>query len=153
MKNSSGEKSEKKIPTLESGLGTMVINENDSTLRPEWLDLYEAKEAERKLKNGSAACSTHSSNNSVNCQNPRDPRLQPIPEGEATLYQNVGVTMDAQSIQVQQGEYIEYKKREKLANLEQDMEREIEELRRRFNFKLKPIVDQINALRKCQQNF
>eukprot|EP00093_Oithona_nana_P004912 04912.XXX_131361_132842_1 [CDS] Oithona nana genome sequencing. len=130
LKNSSG--GEKKIPTLESGLGTMVINENDSTLKPEFLDLYDAKEAERKLKNGSAASNgTHSSNDSANCQNPRDPRLQPIPEGEATLYQN----------------------REKLANLEQDMEREIEELRRRFNFKLKPIVDQINALRKCQQNF
>ena len=152
LKNSSG--GEKKIPTLESGLGTMVINENDSTLKPEFLDLYDAKEAERKLKNGSAASNgTHSSNDSANCQNPRDPRLQSIPEGEATLYQNVGVTMDAKSIQVQQGEYIEYKKREKLANLEQDMEREIEELRRRFNFKLKPIVDQINALRKCQQNF
>ena len=132
----------KKMSTLESGLGTMVINEN-STLKAEFLDLYDQKEAERRKRNGSEKSS--------NCQsNPRDPRLQPIPEGEATLYQNVGVAMDAKSIQEEQMEYFKYKQ---LAKLEQEMEAEIEQLRRQFFFKMKPITDAIEEKRKCQQNF
>ena len=41
----------------------------------------------------------------------------------------------------------------KMANLDQDMEREIDDLRRRYHAKRQPILDAMDQKRKRQQNF
>ena len=88
--------------------------------------------------------------------------MQPIPEGEATLFQNVGVTtlcqnvghkLDAKSIQEQKGEWQRYKAKQKLVNLDQEFEEQIENIQQRYHMKVKPILDAINEKRRCQQNF
>jgi serine/threonine kinase 3 len=41
----------------------------------------------------------------------------------------------------------------KMANLDQEMEREIDDLRRRYHAKRQPILDAMDQKRKRQQNF
>ena len=41
----------------------------------------------------------------------------------------------------------------KMSNLDQDMEREIDDLRRRYHAKRQPILDAMDQKRKRQQNF
>lgn len=41
----------------------------------------------------------------------------------------------------------------RMANLDQDMEREIDDLRRRYHAKRQPILDAMDQKRKRQQNF
>ena len=43
--------------------------------------------------------------------------------------------------------------KDKMANLDQDMEREIDDLRRRYHAKRQPILDAMDQKRKRQQNF
>ena len=42
---------------------------------------------------------------------------------------------------------------EKMSNLDQEMEREIDDLRRRYHAKRQPILDAMDQKRKRQQNF
>ena len=136
---------------IEQKLGTMVINDENATIKAEFQDVLDHIEKNENAKNGGKI---------------KDPRLQPIPEGEATLYQNVGVTtlyqnvghkLDAKSIQQQKGEWQQYKAKQKLkldlANLDQEFDEQIEDIRQRYYMKLKPITDAINEKRRCQQNF
>lgn len=41
----------------------------------------------------------------------------------------------------------------RMSNLDQDMEREIDDLRRRYHAKRQPILDAMDQKRKRQQNF
>ena len=42
---------------------------------------------------------------------------------------------------------------DKMSNLDQEMEREIDDLRRRYHAKRQPILDAMDQKRKRQQNF
>jgi serine/threonine kinase 3 len=54
----------------------------------------------------------------------------------------------------QQLKYLSYNElTEKMSNLDQEMEREIDDLRRRYHAKRQPILDAMDQKRKRQQNF
>ena len=54
----------------------------------------------------------------------------------------------------QQLKYLSYNElTDKMSNLDQEMEREIDDLRRRYHAKRQPILDAMDQKRKRQQNF
>ena len=62
--------------------------------------------------------------------------------------------MTNQLIFVLQLKYLSYDELTfRMANLDQDMEREIDDLRRRYHAKRQPILDAMDQKRKRQQNF
>ena len=55
---------------------------------------------------------------------------------------------------LQQLKYLSYNElTDKMSNLDQEMEREIDDLRRRYHAKRQPILDAMDQKRKRQQNF
>ena len=55
---------------------------------------------------------------------------------------------------LRQLKYLSYNElTDKMSNLDQEMEREIDDLRRRYHAKRQPILDAMDQKRKRQQNF
>ena len=164
---------------IEVDLGTMVINEdNDNTIqrpRPEFLDHFDQKEKVKSFEK-----SNDSSDNSDNLVHKQ--HLPPSYEtaqafqnqfqqtlggpGQATALQTedeTGASSSYNSAKFQQYisegnlEFIKYLSTnellEKMNNLDAEMEREIDDLRRRYHTKRQPILDAKDQKRKSQQNF
>ncbi|GFO46132.1 serine/threonine-protein kinase 3 [Plakobranchus ocellatus] len=169
--------------TLQSELGTMVINPDsdseDGTMkrlstasgskeqyRPSYLDHFDKQDQEKQEKAKSAASaaannnnsnSSGSSNNQQQQQSPRHSNQQqhglhqqqpkqitpphhfqrPFIDGDFDFLRNL--TVDELEL--------------RLTDLDPEMEREIEELRARYQAKRQPILDAIDAKKKRQQNF
>uniref|UniRef100_A0A7N6FGT7 non-specific serine/threonine protein kinase n=1 Tax=Anabas testudineus TaxID=64144 RepID=A0A7N6FGT7_ANATE len=118
--------------TIQSGLGTMVINDEDEDeeeagtmkrrdetmqpAKPSFLEYFEQKEKEANIHNDGGR------------QNNADNRKLP---GEGDLEEL----------------------RLRLASLDPQMEQEIEEIRQRYQAKRQPILDAIEAKKRRQQNF
>ncbi|KAK0044895.1 serine/threonine-protein kinase 3 isoform X2 [Biomphalaria pfeifferi] len=156
--------------TLESELGTMVINDDDSDdsagtmkrhdtatggkdpYRPSFLDHFDKQDRE-KLK------TTATSNSNPPAQAPSQPQApqQPQPQQQAQPkqitpphhFQRSFIDGDFEFLRSLAFEEIE----SRLADLDPEMEREIEELRARYQAKRQPILEAIDAKKKRQQNF
>ncbi|XP_050415231.1 serine/threonine-protein kinase 3 isoform X1 [Patella vulgata] len=155
--------------TLNSEFGTMVINEDpeedDSTMkrhdtstagkekyRPAYLDHFEKEEKERAKNQKPSETST-----------PAAPAQQPAktqPSTTSTSSQPKQITpphhfqrclYDGDFEFLRNMPYEELEAR--LADLDPEMEREIEELRCRYQAKRQPILEAIDAKKKRQQNF
>ncbi|XP_014771634.1 serine/threonine-protein kinase 3 [Octopus bimaculoides] len=154
---------------VESELGTMVINEdtdeeenstmkshntstaNKNKYRPAYLDHFEKKEQEEKnrvsgqLKSQREQQQSHSA---VSASNPT-PQKQAIPPHR---FQRSFIDGDYEfASYLRTLPYDELEKR--LRNLDPEMEREIEELRARYQAKRQPILEAIDAKKKRQQKF
>uniref|UniRef100_A0A7N6BNQ8 non-specific serine/threonine protein kinase n=1 Tax=Anabas testudineus TaxID=64144 RepID=A0A7N6BNQ8_ANATE len=126
--------------TIQSGLGTMVINDEDEDeeeagtmkrrdetmqpAKPSFLEYFEQKEKEANIHNDGGR------------QNNADNRKLP---GEGDL--EVVSTWTVEELRL------------RLASLDPQMEQEIEEIRQRYQAKRQPILDAIEAKKRRQQNF
>uniref|UniRef100_A0A1A8G4Q4 non-specific serine/threonine protein kinase n=1 Tax=Nothobranchius korthausae TaxID=1143690 RepID=A0A1A8G4Q4_9TELE len=126
--------------TMQSQLGTMVINSDDEDeeeagtmkrrdetmqpAKPSFLEYFEQKEKEANDHNDG-----RKENNADNCKLP--------PEGDLEVVR----TWSVEELRV------------RLASLDPQMEQEIEEIRQRYQAKRKPILDAIEAKKRLQQNF
>ncbi|XP_045181990.1 serine/threonine-protein kinase 3-like isoform X5 [Mercenaria mercenaria] len=138
---------------VDSDLGTMVINESeeedDGTMkrhstatggkekyRPSYLDHFEKKEQESQSQR----------------TQPPAPAPQPVPQKQVTPphhFQRSLIDGDFEFLRNLAYEELE----RRLADLDPEMEREIDELRARFQAKRQPILEAIDAKKKRQQNF
>nr|KAG5688017.1 hypothetical protein BaRGS_026807 [Batillaria attramentaria] len=168
--------------TLQSELGTMVINqdseeeeveeeEDDGTMkrhstatggkekyRPAYLDHFEKKEQEEKNR-----MSNKTQPVAANPQAPQQPQLQQQPQQQQQLqqqpppkqvtpphhFQRSFIDGDFEFLRTLAYEELE----QRLSDLDPEMEREIEELRARYQAKRQPILEAIDAKKKRQQNF
>ncbi|XP_066269571.1 serine/threonine-protein kinase 3-like [Branchiostoma lanceolatum] len=143
---------------LESDLGTMVINsdedtDEDSTMRrietgkvkkekyrPSFLDHFEKKEQDERDRQSAA-------NGNITAEIQPGPVLRPASEGYGFMRP------------FQDGDFEFLKNlssdelRRRFETLDQEMEREIEELRRRYQAKRQPILNAMDAKKKRQQHF
>uniref|UniRef100_A0A8C6LE69 non-specific serine/threonine protein kinase n=1 Tax=Nothobranchius furzeri TaxID=105023 RepID=A0A8C6LE69_NOTFU len=126
--------------TMQSQLGTMVINSDDEDeqeagtmkrrdetmqpAKPSFLEYFEQKEKEANDHNDGRK------------ENNADNRKLP-PEGDLEVVR----TWSVEELRV------------RLASLDPQMEQEIEEIRQRYQAKRKPILDAIEAKKRLQQNF
>uniref|UniRef100_A0A7N6ARG3 non-specific serine/threonine protein kinase n=1 Tax=Anabas testudineus TaxID=64144 RepID=A0A7N6ARG3_ANATE len=131
--------------TIQSGLGTMVINDEDEDeeeagtmkrrdetmqpAKPSFLEYFEQKEKEANIHNDGGR------------QNNADNRKLP---GEGDL--EVVIVLKVSTWTVEE-------LRLRLASLDPQMEQEIEEIRQRYQAKRQPILDAIEAKKRRQQNF
>lgn len=168
---------------LQSNLGTMVINSDDEedTLtkrdageiskkyRPLFLDHFDKKEAEIKdggqnstnpttLEKNCESELTDEQLNHVQMNQPRDfaENVVSVPNvSNEASYMNL-INFQAPPID-SDFEFLRYVTFEELqsrmSNLDAAMEREIDELRRRYLIKRQPITDALNTKRRRQQNF
>lgn len=138
---------------VDSDLGTMVINESeeedDGTMkrhstatggkekyRPSYLDHFEKKEQEAQAQRSAPAV----------------PAPQPAQQKQVTPphhFQRSLIDGDFEFLRNLAYEELE----RRLADLDPEMEREIDELRARFQAKRQPILEAIDAKKKRQQNF
>ncbi|KAL4217701.1 Serine/threonine-protein kinase 3 [Mactra antiquata] len=138
---------------VESDLGTMVINESDEEddgtmkrhstatggkekYRPSYLDHFEKKEQEAQAQR----------------TQPPAPVPQPVPPKQITPphhFQRSLIDGDFEFLRNLKYEELE----RRLSDLDPEMEREIDELRARFQAKRQPILEAIDAKKKRQQNF
>lgn len=138
---------------VDSDLGTMVINESeeedDGTMkrhstatggkekyRPSYLDHFEKKEQEAQAQRAQ----------------PPAPAPQPVQQKQVTPphhFQRSLIDGDFEFLRNLAYEELE----RRLADLDPEMEREIDELRARFQAKRQPILEAIDAKKKRQQNF
>lgn len=164
--------------TLQSELGTMVINqdseedeeeEDDGTMkrhstatggkdkyRPAYLEHFEKKEKEEK-----ARISNKTQPVAANLQQPQQyqqkpppsqPQHQQPPPKQVTPphhFQRSFIDGDFEFLRTLAYEELE----QRLSDLDPEMEREIEELRARYQAKRQPIQEAIDAKKKRQQNF
>ncbi|XP_052763623.1 serine/threonine-protein kinase 3-like isoform X2 [Mya arenaria] len=139
---------------MESDLGTMVINESDEEddgtmkrhstgtggqekYRPSFLDHFEKKEAEANVAQQRAVAA---------------PPSQPLPQKQITPPHHFNRSLiDGDFEFLRNLAYDDLERR--LADLDPEMEREIDELRARFHAKRQPILEAIDAKKKRQQNF
>ncbi|XP_018322721.1 serine/threonine-protein kinase 3 [Agrilus planipennis] len=161
---------------LQSELGTMVINsdvdeqtmkrhdtgstEGGKKYRPLFLDHFDKKEAEIKQGNGLATPTTldgpdihpedqhrfqshfHLQMNPIQAPPIEQPDVKPniqrpFPDGDFEFLK-----------------FLSYEElQQRMATLDAEMEREIDELRRRYQTKRQPILDAMDTKRKRQQNF
>uniref|UniRef100_T1IK06 non-specific serine/threonine protein kinase n=1 Tax=Strigamia maritima TaxID=126957 RepID=T1IK06_STRMM len=151
---------------VESDLGTMVINsdseDEDSTMkrhdtapgadndkyRPFFLDHFDKKEREQLRKV------------------PQQPKIElrvPVQRSPGPMPPHVplGVALDPSKFQrafvdgdFEFLKYLSYEElQQRMTNLDSEMEREIDELRRRYQAKRQPILDAMDAKKRRQQNF
>ncbi|CAH0562647.1 unnamed protein product [Brassicogethes aeneus] len=158
---------------LESSLGTMVINsdvddqtmkrhDTDSTnggkkYRPMFLDHFDKKEAEIK---GNGVSSPTSIENEVNNEEKRyQSHLQlqlnqAVPQAPAPPVQEVKPRSQFSESDFEFLKYLTLDELQSRMNtLDLDMEREIEELKKRYQLKKQPILDAMDTKRKRSQNF
>merc|ERR1719189_836593 len=155
-------------------LGTMVINEDDDgtmekhgtssgKYRPEFLDHFDQKEKEKAsddTTDAAEASSTEQIPPDVN--SPAGQALQKQLQQIAGVNQNVAGASNntnnpskfQQCIAEGDLEFLKYLSHveltEKMSNLDQEMEREIDDLRRRYHAKRQPILDAMDQKRKRQ---
>lgn len=166
---------------IESNLGTMVINEDDedtmqrqgtssANYRPEFLDHFDQKDKETDDDSNAQIPSNNKppENTVPEADSPAgqalQKQLQQIAGGQPVL-QNVAAANAAsnnpskfqQCIAEGDLEFLKYlsynELTDKMGNLDQEMEREIDDLRRRYHAKRQPILDAMDQKRKRQQNF
>lgn len=78
-----------------------------------------------------------------------DPNIQRFHDNQQVKYQRPFVDGDFEFLK-----FLSYEElQQRMANLDAEMEREIDELRRRYQTKRQPIIDALNTKRKRQQNF
>ncbi|KAK3798847.1 hypothetical protein RRG08_007204 [Elysia crispata] len=167
--------------TLQSELGTMVINADsdseDGTMkrhstasggkeqyRPSYLDHFDKQDQEKqeKAKNAAITAANNNSNNQQQQQSPRHNNQQQQQSQQQVLhqqhpkqitpphhFQRPFIDGDFDFLRNLSVEDLELR----LTDLDPEMEREIEELRARYQAKRQPILDAIDAKKKRQQNF
>lgn len=146
-----------------------------ASYRPEFLDHFDKKEADTEADNESrqqpvaTQAQTSSSPESAAAGQMLQKQLQQIAGGQPVL-QNVASAAAAASNNtannpskfqqcIAEGDldflkFLSYNElKDKMSNLDQDMEREIDDLRRRYHAKRQPILDAMDQKRKRQQNF
>ncbi|XP_017779525.1 PREDICTED: serine/threonine-protein kinase 3 isoform X2 [Nicrophorus vespilloides] len=140
---------------LESELGTMVINNvDDQTMkrhdtgseRPYFMRHFDKKEAEVKQENNTRLENTDDNNEDHRFQSHYHLQLNQAPPP-----QHVPAETNFQR-PLSDGDF-EYELQQRMATLDAEMEREIDELRRRYQTKRQPILDAMDTKRKRQQNF
>ncbi|KAJ7998777.1 hypothetical protein DPEC_G00208400 [Dallia pectoralis] len=127
--------------TMQSQLGTMVINSDDEDeeagtmkrrddtmqpAKPSFLEYFEQKEKEANCHNNSGGDQAHNADN----------RKLPA-EGELEVIR----TWSVEELRL------------RLASLDPQMDREIDEIHQRYQAKRQPILDAIEAKKRRQQNF
>ncbi|KAK7467799.1 hypothetical protein BaRGS_00036987 [Batillaria attramentaria] len=153
--------------TLQSELGTMdtaqLTRHSTATggkekYRPAYLDHFEKKEQEEKNR-----MSNKTQPVAANPQAPQQPQLQQQPQQQQQLqqqpppkqvtpphhFQRSFIDGDFEFLRTLAYEELE----QRLSDLDPEMEREIEELRARYQAKRQPILEAIDAKKKRQQNF
>ncbi|CAG5133164.1 unnamed protein product [Candidula unifasciata] len=161
--------------TLQSELGTMVINDDtdseDGTMkrhssatggkeqyRPSYMDHFEKQDQEKSKSTSSANSHAQAPVQrqsqqppaQVQQQQPQQP--QPAAPKQITPphhFQRSFIDGDFEFLRTLAYEELE----RRLADLDPEMEREIEELRARYQAKRQPILEAIDAKKKRQQNF
>ncbi|XP_057337097.1 serine/threonine-protein kinase 3 isoform X2 [Microplitis mediator] len=163
-------------------LGTMVINsdtDNEATMkrhntgsvesgkkyRPLFLDHFDKKEAPEIVKGNGQVLHNTEAENKVDPPTPTESQrfqshlqLQlnqishPIPEpphNNIPKFQNAFTERDFDFLK-----FLSYEElQQRMTSLDAEMEREIDELRRRYQTKRQPILDAMDTKRKRQQNF
>ncbi|KOX77898.1 Serine/threonine-protein kinase 3 [Melipona quadrifasciata] len=140
-------------------LGTMVINSDTDTeatmkrhntgsvesgkkYRPLFLDHFDKKEAPEIEDN---KFQSHLQLQLNQISHP----VQEQPHNNISKFQNVFTERDFDFLK-----FLSYEElQQRMANLDAEMEREIDELRRRYQTKRQPILDAMDTKRKRQQNF
>lgn len=149
--------------------------ESGKKYRPLFLDHFDKKEAPEIVKgNGQMLEAQNSENtNRVELQNPSEsqrfqshlqlqlqnqishPVLDP-PHNNISKYQNIFSERDFEfrNNHILQLKFLSYEElQQRMASLDAEMEREIDELRKRYQTKRQPILDAMDTKRKRQQNF
>lgn len=166
------------VPQREEELGTMVINEPElnelhladldlatmkrhdtdpmDTSRPKYRPLF-LEHFEKKDANHLNLAPSGDSNGQIQLDNRVDTLTSQLSELQCSIAGGVGAGVDRALLT---SGNLEFLKRLSLTELEQrmscldaEMEKEIEELRGRYNRKRQPILDAIDLRRKRQQNF
>ncbi|KAH1029999.1 serine/threonine-protein kinase 3 [Dendroctonus ponderosae] len=154
---------------LESDLGTMVINadsEDDETMkrhgtdsaqnknkyRPMFLDHFDKREAEENKGNGVSNSVTSQEN--PKSKLPDHQKIEhpvPVPDKGEESKQVPSITFSDGDFEFLK--YLSYEElQEKMNSLDADMERQIDELRQRYQAKRQPILDAMDTKRKMSQN-
>lgn len=158
---------------LDSELGTMVINtdsDEDQTMkrhgtgstqsgnnyRPMFLDHFDKRDEEERKKGGNDIASHQMVNEGLKVHTEHQKKCQiPLPI-DTKLQENLE---EQNHITFSEGdfEFLKYLSFEELQqrmnSLDADMEREIDELRKRYQAKRQPILDAMDTKRKRSQNF
>lgn len=159
---------------LESELGTMVINndsDDDQTMkrhgtdsspsgnnyRPMFLDHFDKREAEEKMKGNGVTNPLTPQEGPKNITEEQQKCQNPLPV-DNKLQEDTG-ELNQIHISFSDGDfeflkYLSYEElQQRMNNLDADMEREIDELRKRYQAKRQPILDAMDTKRKRSQNF
>ncbi|XP_022901305.1 serine/threonine-protein kinase 3 [Onthophagus taurus] len=160
---------------LQSDLGTMVINNDvdEQTMkrhdtgsaqgkkyRPLFLEHFDKKEAEIKQGNGVTTPQTLDSTGDVNADEQQRFQshfhLQIVPSPQAVQQPEVRPNFQRpfSDGDFEFLKFLSYEElQQRMAILDAEMEREIDELRRRYQTKRQPILEAMDTKRKRQQNF
>ena len=168
---------------IESAMGTMVINdeeeEDDDTMkqhdttdyRPAFLDHFEKKDKDSKETPQQSPSQPSAPQPQVSSQNVQNPQLQKQLEQIAGkgISNSTGSFVEGNANEAEkmanyhksllEGDldflkYLSFEElKDRMANIDTDMEREIDDLRRRYHAKRQPILDAMDQKRKRQQNF
>ncbi|KAJ6221545.1 hypothetical protein RDWZM_000090 [Blomia tropicalis] len=167
---------------VESDLGTLIINDetddedSDKTLKPAFLQHFEQKENMQKAKSSEISDGTlleypiPSNNgftndvngNSENLENSfhlisGTPAYHPDQSALNQINNNNNNPLSKTIMLDGDFEFLRYlgldELKSRMANLDLEMEEEIEELRRRYAAKRQPILDAMDSKKKRQQNF
>ncbi|XP_059159918.1 serine/threonine-protein kinase 3-like isoform X2 [Physella acuta] len=156
-----------------SETGTMVINDDsddsDGTMkrhntatggkdayRPSYLDHFDKQDQEKSKSVAAPANNNTTSQQNQQVQQPARPQQQPQPQPAPPKqitpphhFQRSFIDGDFEFLRTLAFDELE----RRLADLDPEMEREIEELRARYQAKRQPILEAIDAKKKRQQNF
>ncbi|XP_005108820.1 serine/threonine-protein kinase 3 isoform X2 [Aplysia californica] len=160
--------------TLQSELGTMVINSDsdseDGTMkrhstasggeqyRPSYLDHFDKQDQEKSKATPAAPAAANNNNNQQQSQGPSQQQVQQQPQPQQAPpkqitpphhFQRSFIDGDFEFLRTLAFEDLQ----RRLTDLDPEMEREIEELRARYQAKRQPILEAIDAKKKRQQNF
>lgn len=156
--------------TLESEIGTMVINSDsdseDGTMkrhstagdgdqyRPSYLDHFDKQDQEKSRQTPQAAPAINSNTQSQPAKPAQQTQPQPhqVPPKQITPphhFQRSFIDGDFEFLRTLNFDDLQ----RRLSDLDPEMEREIEELRARYQAKRQPILEAIDAKKKRQQNF
>ncbi|XP_017489735.1 PREDICTED: serine/threonine-protein kinase 3/4-like [Rhagoletis zephyria] len=154
---------------VESDLGTLIINDetddedSDKTLKPAFLQHFELKEnmAQQKTKAVEVQDATlleyPVENGLVNNLNGISDKLSRMENGDETLNNNNNNPISKTIMLDGDFEFLRFLSlddlKSRMANLDIEMEEEIEELTRRYAAKRQPIIDALDSKKKRQQNF
>ncbi|CAK9832181.1 Serine/threonine-protein kinase 3 [Anthophora retusa] len=148
--------------------------ESGKKYRPLFLDHFDKKEAPEIGKGNGQILGAHNQDNEnkLELRSPTESQrfqshlqlqlnqishpVQEQPHNNISKFQNVFTERDFDFINnhILQLKFLSYEElQQRMANLDAEMEREIDELRRRYQTKRQPILDAMDTKRKRQQNF